>query len=188
LSFGFQVERADGKNWVVPETTFSDFNLSFGTYTYRVRVLGEDKEGGKRLLHASEWSESAHAVVRVTCLGAPTIELQARPFSSSRSNTAPLRFQLTGAVKLPAGCHLSKTTYRVDATNGSHVSGEVATDAGGRFDTTAESRTNDDEGAGGGTSYTVTVTAEDEAGPTTSDAFTVNLERRNPFAPRDSEY
>jgi hypothetical protein len=188
LSFGFQIERADGKNWTVPATTFSDFNLAFGTYTYRVRVLGEDKEGGKRLMHQSDWSEGAQAVVKVACLGAPAVELHVQPYNPSRSDSAALRFRLTGAATVPAGCHLSKTTYRIDAMNGTHITGDLSADAHGHFESDVASKTSDDEEAGGGTSYTVTVTAEDEAGPTTSDAFSVNLERQNPFAPKQTDY
>ena len=185
-SLGFEVERQDGKRWAVPTTTFSDFNLAFGTYTYRVRVLGEAKERGQRLMHVSEWSEAAQAVVNVACSGAPSIQLtvQAAPRAYA---SQPVKLRLVGAATVPEGCHLGKTTYRVQLADGSHRSEPLPVDARGRFDATIEPANPDDQSAPENLSYTVTATAEDEAGPTTSDAYTLNLQMRNPYAPRNSD-
>ena len=180
-SFGFETERADGKHWTVGPTTFSDFHLPFGTYTYRVRTLGEAKERGQKIMHVSEWSEPVQAVIQVSCSGAPTLQFAVQPVQRGGST---LRFHLTGNITVPSGCHLGNTIYRVETPAANNRSGPLSVGKNGHFDATVDAIGPEDDTPAGAMSFTVTVTAEDEAGPATSDAFTVSLELQNPYAPK----
>lgn len=183
--FGYEVLKNDGTSFPVPATTFSDFDLSFGTYSYRVRARASAKRNGKKTLLVSDWSEPANAVIQVACRQPPRVTLQVVPTQKSYSEIPALRMHLSGAVQIPEGCSLTHLTYHLETGAGINHSGPLTADKRGRFDEFIDAVRPDDELPTGGADFTVTVTAEDETGPATSNAFTVHMELQNPYAPRN---
>jgi hypothetical protein len=182
-NFGFEVRRQDGKSTVVSGTSFSDTDLEVGSYTYRVRVQGGAKENGKRVTHVSDWSEPVDAVIKLVCSGPPTIDFMAQPTKRSYSSVPALRLHLTGAIQIPDGCHIVKAAYHVDSGTGIVHSGPLTVNAQGKFDNFVDAIGPDDELPSGGASFSITASAEDEAGPVTGNAFTINLQLQDRFAP-----
>lgn len=182
--FGYEILRNDGVAAEAPATTYSDFDLAFGTYSYRVRARGRARAGGRRILHVSDWSEPAAAVIAVACGGPPAISLAVRSTQRSYSDIPSIRLHLSGSVRLPEGCSLTRLAYHIETDTGLRRSGPMKTDVGGRFDDQVDALGPEDEMPSGGARFTVTAIAEDEAGPVTSDAYTIQMELRNRYAPR----
>ena len=90
---------------------------------------------------------------------------------------------MKGKVNLEPGCTLVSAHYHIDTGTGINHAGDLAVDAQGRFDTFVNAIGPEDEVPAGRASFAVTVTAENEAGPVTSDVYTLDVELRNPFAP-----
>ena len=65
--FGFEIKRNDGKSFTSKETTFSDKDLTPGTYSYTIRARGRAKEKGKAVYYVSDFSEPAGGTIRVSC-------------------------------------------------------------------------------------------------------------------------
>ncbi|HVO33069.1 MAG TPA: hypothetical protein VMU17_04080 [Elusimicrobiota bacterium] len=181
--FGFEIRRGDGKAFLVPETTFTDFDLAFGSYSYVVRVRAGSRERGKRVDHVSGWSEPAEAAIQVTCSGPPTVALTVETTQKTYSDIPSLRLHLKGSASVPEGCTLSRVSYQLDNGTGISHSGMLQPDANGRFDSFVDAITPEDEVPEDSASFTVTATAHDEAGPASSDAFTINVQLRDRYAP-----
>jgi hypothetical protein len=181
--FGYEVKRTDGKTFLVPGTTYGDVNLAPGTYAYTVRVHALAKEKGKKITYVSDWSGSAKGTVLVACPRAPTIELTVEPTQKAYSSIPSLRFHMKGTVWVDPGCTIVAAHYHLDTGTGITHGGDLKFDGQGHFDTFVNAIGPDDEVPTGRVSFAVTVTAEDEAGPVTSDAYTLDVELRNPYAP-----
>jgi hypothetical protein len=181
--FGFEVKRGDGKIFHASGTSYADADLPPGSYSYSVRVRGLSKEKGKRITYVSDWSEQASGTIQSTCSRAPTVELTVEPAQKAYSSIPSLRFHMKGKVTVEAGCTVVSAHYHLDTGTGINHGGNLPVDAQGRFDTFVDAFGPDDEVPSGRASFAVTVTAEDEAGPVTSDVFTLDVELRNPYAP-----
>ena len=184
IDFGYEVLRQDGVHFVVSTPGYADLDLSSGTYVYKVRVRGGSKERGQRINHVSAWSEPVEAVIRLSCEAAPRIDLKVEPTQKSYNNIPALRMHLTGRVISPPSCTLQQVTYHVDAESGAAHAGKLKVDAQGRFNEYVDALGPEDEAPEGATSFTVTVGAENEAGPSTSNAYSIAVQLQNKFAPR----
>ena len=182
--FGYEVLRGDGAHAVVSQLTYTDLGLDYGHYTYKVRVRGGSKEHGKRVNHVSSWSETVEADVRVACEAAPRVDLQVTPTQKSFDSAPSLRMRLSGRVLSGEGCTLQKVTYHVDAETGLSHTGNLIVDSQGRFNDVVDAIGPEDEVPSGETSFTVTVSAANEAGPATSNAYTLTMQQQNKFAPQ----
>ena len=181
--FGFEVKRSDGKTFLVRGTSYADADLAPGSYSYAVRVRGLAKEKGKRITYVSDWSEHASGTINTSCPRAPTIELTVEPTQKAYSSIPSLRFHMKGKVTREPGCTLESVRYHLDTGTGINHGGDLLVDAQGRFDTFVNAIGPEDEVPAGRASFAVTVTAEDEAGPVTSDVYTLDVELSNPYAP-----
>jgi hypothetical protein len=181
--FGYEVKRSDGKTFIVPGTAYADSALAPGSYSYTVRVRGLAKENGKRILYVSDWSDPAKGTIQIACQRAPTVELTVDQTQKEYSSISSLRFHLKGKISVDSGCTLIAAHYHLDTGTGITHGGILPVDAKGGFDTIVNALGPDDEVPSGRASFAVTVTAEDEAGPVTSDAYTLDVELRNPYAP-----
>jgi len=181
--FGFEIKRSDGKTFLAPGTTYADADLAPGTYSYVVRVRGLTKERGKRILYVSDWSERATGSILSSCPHPPAIELAVEPTQKSYSSIPSLRFHLKGKISVETGCTLGNAHYHLDTGTGIAHSGDLPVDAQGHFDAFVNAIGPEDEIPAGRASFAVTVIAEDEAGPATSDAYTLDVELQNRFAP-----
>jgi hypothetical protein len=182
--FGYQVRRNPGGFALVSDPTFSDFNIAVGSYSYQVRVVGGSRQKGKRVNHLSDWSEPVQAAIVSTCPQAPRVELTVQPTQTTYASITSLRMRLRGWAQAPEGCRLQKVTYKLETGFGTTHAGLLKTNAQGQFDQLINAITPDDEVPEGMATFTVSVSAEDEVGPATSDAYTVSIELRNPFAPK----
>jgi hypothetical protein len=182
--FGYEILRQDGAHFVVSSGSYADLDLNYGHYSYKVRVRGGSKEHGKRVNHVSSWSESVDADVHVACPAAPRIELKVEPTQRTYNSIPSLRMHLTGRIPPIEGCTLKSPTYHIDAETGLSHSGTVIVDSQGRFDDFADAVGPEDEAPAGETTFTVTVSAENEAGPSTSNAYSVGVHLQNKFAPQ----
>ncbi len=184
-AFAFYVSRGSTTIGTVTETSFVDSDLGFGTYTYRVRAQGYMKSRKKGTVLASEWSEPAEGLVKVLCSAAPQVTLTAEPLKTSYRGSIPsLRIRLRGDTQVPAGCSLTKLTYTVDSGRGIQHQGALSVDAHGHFDDFIDAIQSTDEPPTDDTTFTVAVVAEDEAGPTTSNAYQITIRLQNPYAPQ----
>jgi len=183
MDFGYQVRRNDGKFALISDLTFSDFNVAVGTYSYQVRVIGGNLEKGKRVNHVSDWSEPVGAAVKTSCPQAPAIALTVEPTQDAYSSVTSLRMHLRGWAQAPQGCTLQQVTYKIETGMGTSRSGPLKTDSKGRFNEFVNALNPEDEVPQGLATFTVSATAADEVGPTSSDAYTINIELRNQFAP-----
>src|SRR5579863_10078234 len=82
LTFGYEVYRDTAVIAIVPDTAYTDFSAEVGTHTYKVRTKGGSIDLGRKYAHVSDWSESVDAEIKMTCAGAPTINLQVTPNKS----------------------------------------------------------------------------------------------------------
>ncbi len=181
--FGYEVKRSDGKTFLASGTTYADEKLAPGSYSYVVRVRGVAKEKGKKVIYVSDWSEPATGVVNATCSRSPTVELTVEPTQKAYSTVSALRFHVKGRASLESGCTLGNVSYHLDTGTGIAHGGPLPVDAHGRFDTFVNAFGPDDEIPSGHVSFAITATAENEAGPATSNAFTIDVYLRNPYAP-----
>jgi hypothetical protein len=184
IDFGYDILRQDGVNFIVSETSFVNLDLNEGTYTYKVRVRGGAKESGGHVTHVSSWSESVTATVTRACEHAPQIELTVQPTQKTYHSIPSLRMHMIGRVTLIPGCTPQNVTYHVDAETGSSHTGPLKIAADGRFDKFVDALGPDDEAPAGQTTFTVTVSAENEAGPAISNAYAVDVQMQNKFAPQ----
>ena len=180
---GYEVKRSDGKIFRVKDTSYLDANLSPGTYSYVVRVRGLTKEKGKPITYVSDWTESVSGTIKVSCPRPPTVELTVEPTQKAYSSIPSLRFHIKGTATVDSGCTLGNISYHLDTGTGIAHNGPLTVDPEGRFDKFVNAFGPEDEIPVGRASFSFTVTAEDEAGPATSDAFTLDMELRNPYAP-----
>lgn len=183
MDFGYELRRNDGKLALISDLTFSDFDVAVGTYSYQVRVIGGSLEKGKRVNHVSDYSESAFATVKTSCPQAPTINLTVEPTKDTYSSMTSLRMHLRGSAQVPEGCTLQRVTYKIETSMGTSRTGVLKTDAQGRFNEFEDALQPEDEVPEGMATFTVSAAAEDEVGPTSSDAYSLSIELRNPFAP-----
>jgi hypothetical protein len=181
--FGYEVKRSDGKTSIVPGTTFSDTNLAPGTYSYTVRVHALAREKGKKITYVSDWTGQAKGTIQASCSRAPAIELTVEPTQKAYSSVPSLRFHMKGKISVDPGCSIVSAHYHLDTGTGITHGGDLTVDPQGHFDNFVNAIGPDDEVPAGKISFSVTATAEDEAGPVTSDAYTLDVELRNPFAP-----
>jgi len=184
--FGYEILRQDGINNVVTGLSFVDLHVEYGTYTYKIRVRGSSKEHGQRLNHVSSWSEPVEAIVRVACEGVPRIELKVEPTQKLYNAIPSLRMHLSGRMTQSEGCSLKNPMYKIDAETGSSHTGTLQVDSQGRFNESVDAIGPEDEVPSGDTSFTVSVSAENEAGPATSNAYAVGVHLQNKFAPKNS--
>jgi len=180
---GYEVKRQDGKTIMAPGTTYVDSDVAPGTYSYVVRVRGLAKEKGKKVTYVSDWTEPASAAIQSTCGRSPTVELMVEPTQKAYASIPSLRFHIKGQASVEKGCTLGSAHYHLDTGTGIAHGGPLKFDAQGRFDTFINAFGPEDEIPAGRVSFAITATAENEAGPATSDAFTVDVDLRNPFAP-----
>jgi hypothetical protein len=183
-SFGFEIFRDDVFFTIVGETAYTDFNVPIGAHTYKVRAKGGSKDLGKKVAHMSGWSEPASATLQLTCAGAPVIHLTVEPTKNKYSAIPALRLHFMGDVQAPAGCHVDHVLFHIDSGMSTERSGPLTVDNRGRFDEFIDAMGAEDESVSGGASFAISVTAKDEAGGTTSNVFTINLEQANPYAPK----
>jgi hypothetical protein len=184
LEFGFEVKRSDGKIFSASGTTYTDNRLAAGDYTYLVRARGITKEKRKRVMYISDWSEPVSATIQWTCRRPPVISLKVESTQKAYQSIPSLRFHITGQVTVEDGCTLGAVKYHLDTGTGIAHDGLLPVDPRGHFDTFINAFGPDDEIPSGNTTFSITALADDEAGPTISDVFTIEVELRNPFAPR----
>lgn len=182
--FGFDVKRSDGKVFFTKTTTYQDEGLSPGSYSYSVRVRGLTKEKGKKILLTSDWSETVTGNVVEVCPAPPRIELKVTPTQKVYSSIPSLRFRLQGSVLMEKSCTLSGAKYLLDTGRGIAHSGELIVDKLGHFDAFVNALGPEDEIPAGVASFSVSVTAENEIGPSSSDVYTLDVALQNPYAPR----
>jgi hypothetical protein len=181
--FGYEVKRSDGKTFRAKDTTFADVALAPGTYSYIVRVRGDTKEKSKRITYVSDWTERVSGTIQASCPRAPTVELAVEPTQKAYSSIPSLRFHIRGKATVDSGCTLGNVSYHLDTGTGIVHNGPLTVDPQGHFDKFVNAFGPEDEIPTGHASFSFTVTAEDEVGPVTSDAYTLEMELRNPYAP-----
>ncbi len=181
--FGYEVKRSDGKTFLAPNTTYADARLPPGAYTYAVRARGIRKEKGKRVTYVSDWSESVEGVLKDACSRPPTVEMNVEPTQKAYTSIPSLRFHITGRASVENACTLGNVRYHLDTGTGIIHSGALPVDTQGRFDAFVSAFGPEDEIPAGRVSFAITATAENEAGPTTSGAYTIDVNLQNPFAP-----
>jgi len=181
--FGYEIKRQDGKMFRAAATPWTDADLFPGAYTYRVRARGLTMEKGKPVSYISDWSEPVGGVIQSACPKVPDIELAVEPTQKSYSSVTSMRFHLRGRASVNTGCRLGSVTYRLDTGTGIFHSGPLPVDAQGHFDAFVNAFGPEDEVPSGTLSFSITASAEDEAGPVTSSAYAIDVELENPFAP-----
>ena len=181
--FGFEIKRQDGKTFFVHGNIFKDAGLFPGSYTYAARARGLVKEKSGRVIYISDWSEAVAGVVKTACSAVPAVELTVEPTQKKYASIPSMRFHMAGRATVPSDCTLGAVTYRLDTGTGISHSGALAVDAKGHFDAFVNAFSPEDEIPSGLVSFTFTATAEDQAGPTTASAYTIDVELENRFAP-----
>jgi hypothetical protein len=181
--FGYEIKRQDGKRFQTSGTTFADVELSSGTYSYLVRARGQLKEKGKPVTYVSDWTGPVGGDIQSSCPRPPTIELTAAPTAKRYGSVGSTRFHLQGKAAVDPGCTLESVRYHLDTGTGIVHSGPLKLDAKGQFDMFVNAFEPEDEIPTGTATFNITAIATDEAGPTTSDAYAVDMELENPFAP-----
>jgi hypothetical protein len=183
-SFGYEILRGSAVLATVSQTSYTDFGLAVGAHTYQVRVKGGAKEAGRKVAHYSAWSEPAGGTIKMTCGGPPLIQLTVEPTKRMYGSIPALRLHFTGDVKVPAGCTLDHVIYHIDSGVSSERTGPLRVDAKGHFDEFIDAMGAEDEPITGSATFAISVTAKDEAGGTSSGVFNIDLERENPYAPK----
>jgi hypothetical protein len=184
-TFGFEVDRMTQKSSVlVTSTAYEDAKLEPGSYSYRVRARGTTRVNGKPVTHISDWSEPVGGEIKLVCSQPPQVALNVEPIQRPYAPPSALRFKLTGQATVVEGCTLGAVRYHIDSGTGLVRDGVLKTDAEGRFTKTVDAIAPEDEAPSGNVTFQVTASAENEAGPTTSDAYTISLELQDKFAPR----
>ncbi len=183
-NFGYEVFRDSAVIAIVGTTSYSDFNLQPGSYTYQVRAKGGSREMGKQMAHMSAWSEPAEGTIQSACLGAPTIQLTVEPTQKVYGSIPALRLHFKGQVTAPKGCKVSKAMFHIDSGLSSERSGPLFLDPKGNFDEYIDAMDASDEHITGNATFKAFVTAKDEVGDAASPVFNIDMDRRNPFAPK----
>ena len=183
LEFGYEIKRQDGKTFQVTGTTFADNALFPGTYRYLVRARGTAKQKGKRVTYVSDWAGPASGDVLAACPRPPTLDLSVEPTQKRYASIPTLRFHIQGHASVPRGCTLGAVAYHLDTGTGIVHSGPLSADAQGHFDAFINAFGPEDEIPSGLVSFAISAAAADDAGPATSNVFTVDVELENPFAP-----
>ncbi len=181
--FRYEVKRSDGKHFLVSDATFRDDRSAPGTYTYVVRVFAMAKQRGKQIAYVSDWSESASGTLTLQCARPPTVEMNVEPTQKNYSSIPSLRFHLRGQASIEPGCTLTSVNYHLDTGTGVNHGGPLQPDSRGRFDAFVDAFGPEDEIPSGRVSFSLTATAQNEAGQSTSNVYTVDVELRNKFAP-----
>jgi hypothetical protein len=184
-TFGYEVKRQDGKKFLTSQTTYTDSDLSPGSYMYVVRARGLTKEKGKQVIYISDWSEPAGGQITSTCPRPPALDLAVEPTQKKYAYVASLRLHIQGHAAVESGCQLGSVTYHLDTGTGIVHTAPLPVDTQGHFDAFVNAFGPEDEIPSGQVSLAITVTAEDEAGPVTSNAFTIDVDLENPFAPHN---
>lgn len=182
--FGYEIKRQDGKTFRTSAVSWTDSGLAPGAYTYRVRARGAAKEKGGRVAYVSDWTGPVGGEIKGSCPRPPSIELTVEPTQKAYSSIPTLRFHIQGRATVDPGCALGAMTYHLDTGTGIVHTGPLPVKDRGRFDTFVNAFGPDDEIPSGRTSFSITASAEDEAGPAISSVYTVDVELQNPFAPR----
>jgi hypothetical protein len=182
--FGYEIKRQDGKIFRTDTVSWTDTDLFPGAYTYRVRARGAAKEKGRRVAYVSDWTGPVGGSIKGSCPRPATIELSVEPTQKAYSSIPTLRFHIRGKVSVDTGCTLGAVSYHLDTGAGIVHTGPLPVKDQGRFDTFINAFGPDDEIPSGLTSFSITASAEDEAGPAVSTVYTVDVELRDPFAPR----
>ncbi len=186
LDFGFEVEREDGLSWILSENSLTDFNVDVGTYTYRVRVRGTSKGRGRRTSHVSRWIGPILAEIVPVCPDPPKASIKVEPANRAYSRAPSLRLKISGNVQNPADCHDLRAFYTVDSGTGLHRTGALKISPAGVINEFVDAVDSGEEIVSGGLTFTVTVTAENEAGLVTPGATTLSLQTENPYAPKEA--
>lgn len=185
LDFGFEVERRDGKSWIVAEQGMTDYDVQVGSYTYRARARGTIKEKGKKISHASRWVGPLEAEVLPVCPDVPKFSIRFEPMEKRYSKTPSLRIRVTGSVSNPTDCHNMRIFYTLDSGTGIHRTGSLTPNAQGRISEFIDALQPGDEIVTGDMTFTISATAENEAGPVTPGETTLVLQTENPYAPKE---
>jgi hypothetical protein len=184
ITFGYEVMRGSTVIAIVPRTAYTDLNVPIGNHTYKIRAKGTSKEVRKKLARYSGPSEPAYATIKLTCAGPPTIRLKVEPTKKIYGSIPALRLHFTGDVTSPEGCTTGKVHYSIDSGVSTPRVGPMTLDSKGRFDEYIDAMGAEEEPITGGATFQITVNAQNEAGGSTSDVFAIDLERENPFAPK----
>jgi len=185
--FGYEIKRLDGKVFRASGMTYTDSNLAPGSYTYTVRASGVTKEKGKSVTYVSDWTSPVGGDIQASCPRPPTIELTVEPTQKKYSSVPSMRFHLQGRATVDSGCALGAVNYHLDSGTGIVHSGPLPIKAQGRFDTFVNAFGPEDEIPSGRVSFSISASAQDEAGPTTSSVYTIDVELENPFAPHPAD-
>jgi len=188
LDFGFEVQRRDGRSWIIAETTLTDYDVKVGSYTYRVRARGTIKQKGKKVSHASRWVGPLEAEIVPVCPDPPKFSIRFEPTEQRYSKVPSLRLRVTGNVSNPVDCNDLRVFYSIDSGTGIHRSGPLTPNAQGLISEFVDVIQPGDELITGGMTFTVSATAENESGPVTPGATTLTLQTENPYAPKDPFY
>jgi hypothetical protein len=183
-TFGFDVLRDNQIIATVDKTAFTDVNAPIRTNVYQVVAKGETKEFGKNVVHLSGLSEPVEAVLQQRCSGPPAIKLRVEPTKKIYGSIPSLRLHFTGDVRAPSGCEISKVMYHIDSGMANERSGPLSLDPNGRFDEFIDAMGPEDEYISGNAVFSISVTARTEVGDASSDVYKIDLERENPFAPK----
>jgi hypothetical protein len=185
--FGYEIKRQDGKTFRAAATTWTDAGLAPGTYGYMVRARGVTKDKGRRVTYVSDWTGPVDGTIKMSCPRPPAIELAVEPTQKKYASIPALRFHLHGRASVDPGCRLGAVTYHLDTGTGIVHAGPLPVDAQGRFDTFVNAFGPEDEIPSGHESFSITATAENEAGPATSSAYAIDMQLENPFAPHPAD-
>jgi hypothetical protein len=183
--FGYEIRRQDGKLFKTPLNTFADVELASGTYSYEVRARGVMKEKGKPVIYVSDWAGPEGGDIKTSCPRPPSIEMTAEPTAKRYGSVGSTRFHLQGKATADSGCTLQSVRYHFDTGTGIVHTGPLKLDSKGQFDTFVNAFEPEDEIPSGRATFNITAVAVDEAGPSTSDAYSVEMELENPFAPHN---
>jgi hypothetical protein len=185
MEFGFEVERQDGPRWVSAEMALKDFDVTYGTYTYRIRSRARWKDRGSKVTHLSPWVGPLVVEIPVVCPLPPVVQMKIDTPERRMTGTPALRLHLVGNVLQPAECRSPRVFYTVDSGTGINATGPLTLNDNGKFDTFIDALHPGDEIPVGVLDFSVTATAENETGVFTTPPARVRLQLENQFAPKD---
>lgn len=181
-SFGYEVQRDSQTLVITSKLGETDFEVPPGRHVYRVRARGTFRKD--EAAHVSEWSEPMDITLTVGCEHAPIVMMKIEPTKQTYTGLPSLRVHISGEVKVPDHCSLTNLAYHIDSGMGVPRTGLLTVNDQGKFDEYVDAIGPDEELPSETTPFTFTVTAEDEIGTTTSNAYILNLQRQNPYAPQ----
>lgn len=182
--FGYDVRRQDGHWSIAAEPALADRNLELGSYTYQVRARGHSRGSKGAIIHVSQWSEPVSVKIVETCTEVPVVELQVETPGRQVASAGNLRLRLRGRISVPDGCTVRQPSYLIESQSGSSRTGALRLKPGGQFDEYVDAVGPEDEMPSGDVAFSVSITASSEAGPASSDTYTIRLRAANKFAPR----